>query len=130
MNYGPNNIGDLSNNMYAAIMRYLAEGLSGWSIFVLVPFLMSQIVTNSSASLISLKAVMVIIVGVTIFAIAAWLANVLVAAVLATLVTPFAMKGETELVQNIQNTILAMFGLSLCVAAWFFAKSVVDYMYS
>jgi hypothetical protein len=85
---------------------------------------------NNSASLISLKAVMVIIVGVTIFAIAAWLANVLVAAVLATLVTPFAMKGETELVQNIQNTILAMFGLSLCVAAWFFAKSVVDYMYS
>jgi hypothetical protein len=49
---------------------------------------------------------------------------------LATLVTPFAMKGETELVQNIQNTILAMFGLSLCVAAWLFAKSVVDYMYS
>jgi hypothetical protein len=71
MNYGPNNIGDLSNNMYAAIMKYLAEGLSGWSIFVLVPFLMSQIVTNNSASLISLKAVMVIIVGVTIFAIAA-----------------------------------------------------------
>jgi len=123
-------ISDLSNNRYAAVMRELANGLSGWSGLLLVPFLIYQIVAHDSATLLSFKALLVIIFGSIAFTLVAKVANLLFAAILTPLVVPFAMNNKIEMAQNIQNTMLAIFGLSLCVAAWFFSEYLVNYLFS
>jgi hypothetical protein len=130
MNLSVADIGDLSNNKFAAVMRQLAEGFSGWAGLLLLPFLIYRIVANDAASLVSLKALLVIVGGDLAFVIAAKVANVLLASVLAVLIAPLVMKQQIEIAQNVQNTILAIFGLFLCFAAWFYATYAVHYAYS
>jgi len=60
-------IADLSNNRYGAVMRELAEGLSGWSSLLLIPFLFYQIVTHNTASIFSLKALLVFLLAEMVF---------------------------------------------------------------
>jgi len=126
----PTGISDLSNNRYAAVMRELAHGLSGWSGWLLVPFLIYQIVAHDSATLLSFKALLVIIFGSIAFTLVAIVAGRLFAPILTPLVVPFAMNNKIEMAQNIQNTMLAIFGLSLCIVAWFFSGHAVNYAYS
>lgn len=63
------------------------------------------------------------------FVVAARLGNIILATTILPLVMPFGMKGKIAVAQNIQTTILAVFGLSVCVAAWFFASYAVSYAY-
>jgi len=129
MSFGVTGIGDLSNNKYAAAMKELANGLAGWSGLLLLPFLIYQIIANDSASLFSVRSFLVILIGEIVFVIAAHFGNIILATITLPLVMPFAMKGKIALAQNIQTTILAVFGLSLCAFAWFFASYSVSYAY-
>jgi len=52
------------------------------------------------------------------------------AAISTAVVLPFVMKDKITWAQNTQNTLLALFGLSLCIAAWFFSGYAVNYAYS
>ncbi|MCK5603266.1 hypothetical protein KAR91_15390 [Candidatus Pacearchaeota archaeon] len=129
MSFGVTGIGDFSNNKYAAAMKELANGLAGWSGLLLLPFLIYQIVANDSASFFSLKSLLVILAGEIVFVIAAHFGNIILATITLPLVMPFGMKGKIAIAQNIQTTILVVFGLSLCVFAWFFASYSVSYAY-
>ena len=127
-------ISDYPNNKYSAVMRELGEGLVLGSGTLLLLFLIYQIIVNDAASLIviqpMIKAIWVIIIGEIVFVIASKLANVALAAMNTLLLTPLVIRNKIEMAQNIQNTILAIFGLFLCVAAWFFAGYAVNYAYS
>jgi len=128
-------ISNYPNNKYSAVMKESAEVLSFGSPMLLLPFLFYHIIGNDAASLIviqpMIKALWVIIIGEIVFVIASKLAhNVVLAAMNTLLVTPLVIRNQIEMAQNIQNTILAIFGLFLCVAAWFFAGYAVNYAYS
>ncbi len=56
MTFGATGISDLSDNKYAAAMRELAEGLSGWSGLLLLPFVIYQVIVHKAASLFSIKS--------------------------------------------------------------------------
>jgi len=134
MAFGETGISDLSNNKYAAVMRELGEGLVLGSGTLLLLFLFYHIIANDAASLIviqpMIKALWVVIIGEIVFVIASKLANVALAAMNTLLLTPLVIRNKIEMAQNIQNTILAIFGVFLCVAAWFFAGYAVNYAYS
>ena len=128
-------ISNYPNNKYSAVMKESAEVLSLGSATLLLPFLFYHIIVNDSASLIviqpMIKALWVVIIGEIVFVIASKLANTVVLAAMNTLlVTPLVIRNQIEMAQNIQNTILAIFGVFLCVAAWFFAGYAVNYAYS
>jgi hypothetical protein len=129
MIYGVSEIGDLSNNKYAAAMKERANGLAGWSGLLLLTFLIYQIVASESASLFSVRSFLVVLIGEIVFVIAAHFGNIILATITLPLVMPFGMKGKIAIAQNIQTTILVIFGLSLCVFAWFFASYCVSYAY-
>jgi hypothetical protein len=130
MNLGITGISDLSQNKYAAVMKELANGLAAWSGIFLLFFFVYQIATNESVSLFSWKSLLLIIVGETAFVFAVRVVNIVYAAIVALLFTPLAMKGKIALAQNIQMSLLAVLGLFLCVAAWFFAEFGFNYVYS
>lgn len=129
MSLNTTGIGDFSNNKYAGAMKELANGLAGWSGFLLLPFLIYQVVSNHSASLFSLKAFFVILAGEIIFVIASHIANMIFSAIIIPLILPFSMKGKMAIAQNIQTTFLAIFSLFLCIVSWFFALYSVNYAY-
>ena len=134
MAFSETGISDYPSNKYAAAMRELAEGLLLGSGMLLLLFLTFQIIVNDPASLISIKpmtkAIWVIIIGETVFVIASKLASQGLAAINTFLLTPLVTRNKIDIAQNIQYTILAIFGLFLCVAVWFFAGYVVSYAYS
>jgi len=127
-------ISDYPSSKYAAAMRELAEGLVLGAGLLLLPFLTFQIIVNDAASLISIKpmikALLVIIIGETVFVIASRLANEGLAAMNTLLLTPLVIRNKIDMAENIQYTILAIFGFFLCGAAWFFAGYVVNFAYS
>jgi len=134
MAFSETGISDYPNNKYSAVMKESAEVLSLGSATLLLPFLFYHIIVNDSASLIviqpMIKALWVVIIGEIVFVIASKLANVVLAAMNTLLLTPLVIRNKIEMAQNIQNTILAIFGVFLCVAAWFFAGYAVNYAYS
>lgn len=122
--------GDLTKNEYAKLMRYLANGLSSWSGFLLFFFYIYQIFSYQNARLFSLNSVALIVGGETAFLVLNLVANSALAAVFALLLIPVIRKGKIVIAQNIQNTWMAIFGLSLCIFAWFFAAFTSSYMFS
>ena len=129
MSFGVTGISDYSDNKYAAAMKELANGLAGWSGLLLLPFLIYQIVANDIASLFSVRSLFVIIISEIIFVVVARFGNIILATITLPIVMPFGMKSRIAIAQNIQTTILVLFGLSLCVFAWFFASYSVSYAY-
>lgn len=123
-------IGDLSDNKFAAAMRELANGLAGWSSILLLIFYLWLIGTNDQAHFLSIKALLLVVLGEFVFVVLSKVANLLFAAFITFLALPFALKGKTRETQNVQNSILALFGLGLCIGAWFFAKYSFEYTYS
>jgi hypothetical protein len=111
-------------------MRQLAEGLVGWSGLLLPLFFIFQILTNEAASFFSLKAFGLLLGGEIIFVILSQTVNALLAAILVLPAFPFMMKSKVAIAQNITNTVLAAFGLFVCVFAWFFASYATDYMFT
>ncbi len=122
--------GNLTKNKYAAKMRYLGEGLSGWSGFLLFFFYIYQVFSHQNARFFSLNAVALIVGGEIAFVVLSLAANAALAAVFALLLMPLISKDKVVIAQNIQNTWMAIFGLSLCVFAWFFAAFTSNYMFS
>ena len=123
-------IADLSDNKYAAAMRELANGLGGWSGYLLPLFYLYQLFTLENAHFFSWKT-LVLMLGGELFFVLAWkLCNLLVALLAALLITPILNSGKLVMAQNIQNTWMGIFGLLVCVAAWFFASYTTHYMFS
>lgn len=112
---GDTEIGDFSNNKYAAAMKELANGLVGWSGLLLIPFLIYQIILNKSALVFSLKSFGIVLACEVVFVVLARLGNAVFAAITLPFVVPFSMKGKITIAQNVQMSLLVIFGLSLCV---------------
>lgn len=123
-------LADLSDNKYAASMRELAIGLGGWSGFLLPLFYLYQIFVTESAQFFSWKTLILVVVGELLFVLLWKISNLLVAFVAALLIMPVMNSGKVVTAQNIQNTWMAVFGLLVCVAAWFFASYTTRYMFA
>lgn len=123
-------VSDLSGNKFAASMRELANGLAGWSVILLLLFYLWNIGVNEQAKFISFKTVGLMLAGELVFVLASKLANIVFAAALTSVLLPIVLKGSVRLTQNIQNSALALFGIGLCIAAWYFAVYSVRYAYS
>ena len=123
-------IADLSNNKYAAAMRELANGLGGWSGFLLPLFYLYQLLTLENAHFFSWKTLVLLLGGELLFVLSWKLSNILVAFLAALVIAPIVNSGKLMLAQNIQNTWMAIFGFLVCVAAWFFASYTTHYMFS
>lgn len=119
----------LSGNEYAVCLRQIAEALSFWSGLLLIPFLIYHMSTNEAASIFSLGAFFLVLSAEIIFVVMAKLANLLLASVLAGIALMMMKKGEISLAQNVQSTTLALFGVGLCISAWFFSDVYVDHWY-
>lgn len=123
-------IADLSDNKYAASMRELAEGLASWGGLLLPFFYVYQIIALEGAHFFSWKTLMLIVGGSLLFNLLWKLCNALVAFIAALLIVPILHSGNLVNAQNIQNTWMAVFGLLVCVAAWFFASYSTRYIFS
>lgn len=121
---------DLSDNKYAASMRQLAEGLTGWAGLLLLLFYLYQIFTLENAQFLSWKTLVLVLGGEVIFVLGWKLANIVLAFIAALLITPMSRSGKLVMAQNLQNTWMAIFGLLVCVASWFFASYTARYMSS
>jgi len=102
---------------------------------LIIPFLIYQVVANDDLSLFSLMPILFVIAGTIAFMLATHIANLLLIALLSMFFVPFMLKDHTPsstvtILQNIQTSILVVFGLFLCAFAWFFASYTVDYMFS
>lgn len=126
----PFDIADLSSNKYAASMRELANGLGGWSGILLPFFYLYQIKTLENAYFFSWKTLVLVLGGELIFVLVWKLANIVLAFIAALLIAPVINSGRLVMAQNIQNTWMAIFGLLVCVASWFFASYTARYMFS
>ncbi len=123
-------LSDYSENYYAGAMKELANGLFVWSSLLLTPFVLYQISTHETASIFSLYTFLVIACCEVVFVITAQLCNFFQAAVLsAPLVARFRNKGKITWAQNYGSTVGVVFGLVICMLAWFFAENLVIFMY-
>ena len=126
----PGGPADLSGNQYAALMKELAEKLSEIAPLLLLGFLFWQIGTTDEASFLSVRAVLLVIAAELVFVGASLVANVVLAAVIATVSMPLVLIGYVRLMQNLSNSLLVLFGVALCVGAWFFAIYATHYAYA
>ena len=94
------------------------------------PFYLYQIFVTESAQFFSWKTLILVVVGELLFVLLWKVSNLLVAFVAALLIMPVMNSGKVVTAQNIQNTWMAVFGLLICVAAWFFAFYTTRYMFA
>jgi len=123
-------LGDMSNNKYAAVMKELATGLVNLSKFLLPFFLIYQLLTNDDVSLFSLTTILVIFGVEVVYLVALPVSNAIFALVMTPFVAPFAFMNKVRFAQNIQTSLLVVFGVSVCFGSWFIAEYVVNYAYS
>lgn len=123
-------IGDTSNNKYANVIKELANGLAAWSGILLLPFVLYFLYINSNASLFSFKAILVILGCEIFFTILVRIANLILSYGIGIFFVPFILKGIIRPIQNIQATVMLIFSITCLIGAWYFAKYIVNYMYS
>lgn len=124
-------LSDCSQNHYAGAMKELANGLFGCSTLLLIPFVLYQIYAHDTASIFSLYTLLVIVVCEVVFVTTAELCNFFQASVVsAPLVALFRNKGKMTWAQNYASTVGVVFGVGLCILAWFFAEHLVNFLYA
>jgi hypothetical protein len=123
-------LSDCSQNHYAGAMKVLANGLYGGSRLLLIPFVLYQIYAHETASIFSFYTLLVIVVCEVVFVTTAALCNFFQAAVVsAPLVALFCNKRKITWAQNYGNTVGVVYGVGLCILAWFFAEHLVNFLY-
>ncbi len=123
-------LSDYSENHFASTMKELANELFVWSSLLLPPFVLYQIYTHETASIFSLYTFPVIALCEIVFVITAQLCNFFQAAVVsAPLVAWLRNKGKITWAQNYGSTVGVVFGVVICMLAWFFAENLVIFMY-